>query len=240
MRNFPRQRLTYKEKTKDDFKWAREVIDNLLLNYAMDRDVVNAYQSEYDRKLSNYQLFNNQLNQKDFERECNPLGLEVGHFKDEIQPYNKTYNKIQVLLGEELRRPFNYNVVLTNPDGVKSKLAMRDSLFRNYVHAKIQEVLTSLNINPEESLFDEASLVDPQDVDKYMSTHFLDAKEILGSKILLYLDRKLSLKDMKNDAFKHGLISGEELVYVGKRNGEPYVEVLNPLGVFFHKSPEIK
>lgn len=54
------------------------MIDNLLLNYASMEGGVNTYQSEYNRKLANYQLYNNILNQKDFERECNPLGIEVG------------------------------------------------------------------------------------------------------------------------------------------------------------------
>ncbi len=34
------------------------------------------------------------------------------------------------------------------------------------------------------------------------------------------------------------MLSGYEFAYVGRVNDEPYVEVLNPLGVFYHKSPE--
>lgn len=240
MKNFPKQRLSYREKIKDDYQWCKDVMDNLLIDYAGDRTTINASEHDYDRKLSNYQLYNNLLNQKDFERECNPLGIEVGQFKDEIQPYNKTYNKVQVLLGEELRRPFNYRVVLTNPDGVKSKLAYRDDLLRNFVYSKIEEVLTSFNQQPEEPLFDPSTLMDPSTIESYMATSYLSAKEITASKILNYLTRKLSLKEKKNDAFKHGLISGEEFVYVGIEHDEPIVKPLNSLGVFFHKSQETK
>ena len=49
---------------------------------------------DYERMMSNYKLFNNIIDQKDLERECNPLGLEIGQFKDLVQPYNKTYNEI--------------------------------------------------------------------------------------------------------------------------------------------------
>lgn len=240
MKNFPKQRLSYREKIKDDYQWCKDVMDNLLLDYAGDMSIINAYQSDYDRKLSNYQLYNNFLNQKDFERECNPLGIEVGQFKDEIQPYNKTYNKIQVLLGEELRRPFNHKVVLVNPDGIKSKLLHRDDLLRNFVYSKIQGVLEEFQLAPEEPLFDPSTLIDPSELESYMATKYLPSKEITGAKILAYLTKKLSLKDLKNDAFKHGLISGEEFVYIGKQNDEPVVEILNPLGVFYHKSPETK
>lgn len=240
MKNFPKQRLSHHDKIKDDYKWCKNVIDNLLIDYAGDRTVVNAYNTDYERKLSNYQLYNNLLNQRDFERECNPLGIEVGQFKDEIQPYNKTYNKIQVLLGEELRRPFNFKAVLTNPDGIKSKLAHRDDLLRNYVYSQIQQVLEELGQAPEEPLYDPATLIDPSEIDRYMSSNFLAAKEITANKILNYLIKKLSLKDVKNDTFKHGLISGEELVYVGIERDEPVANLLNPLGVFYHKSPETK
>lgn len=240
MKNFPKQRLSFKEKTKDDYQWCKDVVDSLLLNAPGDLEYDSSGFSSYEKKLSNYQLYNNILNQRDFEKECNPMGLEVGQFRDEIQPYNKTYNKIQVLLGEELRRPFNYKVVLTNPDGIKSKLAHKDDMLRNYIYSVIQQTLEEFQLSPEEPLFDPSTLIDPSELDSYMSTSYLSSKEILASKLLQYLTRSLSLKDLKNDAFKHGLISGEEIIYVGKFNNEPHVEVLNSLGVFYHKSPETK
>lgn len=236
MRNFPKQRVPYTTKIKDDYSWAKQCIDALLINYSNSNDSLF---SDYERKLSNYQLFNNQLNQKDFERECNPLGIEVGQFRDEIQPYNKTYNKIQVLLGEELTRPFNYKVVLTDPEGVKSKLAHRDQLLREYVTSKIQEVLQQLQASSSEQI-DPSTVMDPSKIDSYMSTSYLSSREILASKLLKYLYKELDIPHIKNDAYKHGLISGEEIVRVYKRFDVPYVEVLNSLGVIYDKSAETK
>lgn len=240
MKNFPKQKLSYREKVADDYKWCKDVMDSLLIDYSGDWSTSSHTQLDYQRKLSNYQLYNNVLNQRDFEKECNPLGLEVGQFKDEIQPYNKTYNKIQVLLGEELRRPFNFRAVLVNPDGIKSKLAHRDDLLRNYVYSHIQAVLDEFNQTPEEPLFDPSTLIDPQELENYMSTKYLSAKEILANKILNYLIKALHIKDLKNDAFKHGLISGEEFAYVGISHNSPTVQLVNPLGIFYHKSPEVK
>lgn len=236
MRNFPKQRVPYTTKIKDDYSWAKQCIDALLINYSNSNDSLF---SDYERKLSNYQLFNNQLNQKDFERECNPLGIEVGQFRDEIQPYNKTYNKIQVLLGEELTRPFNYKVILTDPEGVKSKLAYRDQLLREYVTSKIQEVLQQLQISSQDQV-DPSTVMDPSKIDSYMSTSYLSSREILASKLLKYLYKELDIPHIKNDAYKHGLISGEEIVRVYKRFDVPYVEVLNSLGVIYDKSAETK
>lgn len=242
MLNFPKQRLPYSKKSATDFAWAKRVMETLLQFSPQQRNIANDYTSEYGRKLSNYRLYNNQLDQKDFERECNPLGLEVGQFQDAIQPYNKTYNKIQVLLGDELKRPFNFRAVLVNADGIRSKLEKRDSMIRNYVYAKMQETLQSINTLYSPELLDELGeeILTPEQIKQYVKYNYRERREILSENILNYLLKRLHIKDKKNDAFKHGLISGEEVVYIGTNNGEPYLEVINPLGVFYHKSPETK
>jgi len=235
MKNFTKQRISEREKYKDDMQWAKDTLDSLLT------DAINTEDSsrEYTRKLSNYQLYNNILNQADFERECNPFGLEVGQFKDEIQPYNKTYNKIQVLLSKEARAPFDYRVILTNNDGIKSKLDMQNEMMFNSLLQKIEQTMAQMGLQFE-SQVDTTKLIDPRQVAEVKNLSFLSKKEVTGNRLLKYLVQYESLKDKKNDAFKHGLIAGEEFAYVGSENGLPKITVLNPLGVFFHKSPEQK
>lgn len=191
--------------------------------------------------LSNYQLFNNQLNQKDYERECEPFGLEVGQYKDEVQPYNKTYNKIQKLLGDELIRPLNYKAVLTSPEGIKSKLAYRDNLLRQYVLSKMQATIQVVNPSFDQELIDNSlPIMEPQEIDRYMSTTYQESREIKANKLLKHFFKAYSIPELKNDAYKHALISGLEVVHIGIRNNEPSIEVINPLGFFYHKSPETK
>lgn len=244
MKNYPKQRLSYKEKMKDEAAWAKDTIDALLIQDVSDRTTVvnERYSSDYERMLSNYQLFNNQLNQKDYERECEPYGLEVGQYKDEIQPYNKTYNKIQVLLGEELRRPLNHKAVLIDPDGIRSKLSFHDGLLKQYVMSEMQTAIQEVMPYFEPELIDTVSsqVMNPEDIDRYMKLNYSEAREIKANKLLNYLNRHLLLPEYKNDAYKHGLISGTEVLYVGVHNNEPSVEVINPLGFFYHKSPETK
>ena len=242
MKTFPKQRLPYSEKVKNDYQWAKDVMDHLLMNFTFDSTVVNAYHTDYHRKLSNYQLYNNQINQKDFERECNPLGLEIGQYADEIQPYNKTYNKIQVLLGDEARRPFNFRTILTNSEAIKTKLAHRDTLIRKFVEDQINRTIQALSqmYSKEELQQETEKIMDPKEVERYMKTSYLDGREQLASKMLRYLLRTLDITDKRNDAFKHALISGEEVVYVGTFNNEPVLEIVNPLGFFCHKSGETK
>lgn len=68
----------------------------------------------------------------------------------------------------------------------------------------------------------------------------MDNLEIAGAKVMKYLFKVLNIKDKKNDAYKHALISGDEIIWVGVKNGEPALEIVNPLNAFYHKSPETK
>ena len=237
MKNFPRQRLSLKEKEKDDYKWARDTADSLIaVSYSS-----TGKRSDFDRMVSNYKLFNNELDQIDFERECEPMGLEVGQFQDEIQPYNKTYNKIQVLLRDEYSRPFNYKAVLVNADGIKSKLAHQDYLLRQFVSSQIQSTIQNVLPNFDPQLIETSGQVmDPTEIRRYMNTTYLESREILANKILRLFEKSLSIPELKNDAFKHALLSGYEHVYVGTNGDHPTIDVLNPLGVFYHKSAETK
>lgn len=145
-------------------------------------------------------------------------------------------------MGEEFRRPFNYKAVLINSEGVKSKLAERDMMIRDYVMNSIQKVIQSVspNFSPELVEKESSQIMDPTQISKWMNTSYLESREILASKILEYLTKKQSLREKKNDGFKHGLLAGEEFLYVGIENNEPIIKVLNPLGVFYHKSSDTK
>lgn len=253
---FPKQRITYAKKVADDNQWCKDMMDFLLMNAntTTGQDLRNERTldqwNEYDRMLSNYQLYNNYINQADFERECNPLGIEVGQWKDSIQPYNKTYNKIQVLLGEELKRPFNFRAVLTNSEGIQSKMNVRNELLREFVVAQVeaeaQKVQSKFDPNADPKETEQAiaekmkEVMPPETIEKYMRTTYREAREILANKILQYLIKKENIMEKKNDAFKHSLIAGKEITWVGIENGTPVLTNINNLGAFHHKSPDVK
>jgi hypothetical protein len=255
---FPKQRESYSKKSANDFKWAKNVMDSLEDHHTSQATSVyntDGYteKSNYERKLSNYRLFNNILDQKDFARECNPFGLSEDLFKDSIQAYNKIPNKINVLLSEEARRPFNYKAVLVNDDGIKSKQVELTNAMRSKFEQGIELVIELLreqlaasnpNQDPEQAqqLIDEAinEMIDPDDLERFKSTTFLSQKEIAANQILTYLTKALDTRSKMNDGFKHALLTGEEYVWVGPRAGNPTVDVLNTLGEFHYKSPDVK
>lgn len=276
---FPKQRLSYKQKSENDFEKVKQFVNSIVRYHEEDFCLTCGDKDEKDKggidsknwqhrrlknMLSNYRLYNNQLDQSDFQEYCDSLGIkkEIGAISHDIKPYNKTYNKINVLLGEESKRPDNQRVVLVNAEGIKSKLEIKNKLYREFINSITQQEILKVKqqfpeieaqaFNSQEeyqkALEQQAQEVqqqvdqalDPEQIEKYVSTSYLDAKEIMVGDLLNYLYYKENLKEKKNDGFKHGLISGEEHVWVGIVNGEPKVEVLNPLKMFFHKSPEVK
>lgn len=262
------QRVSESKKLANDKEWAKRMID-----FICQQHLINAYHetrtsdntvnvlNDYARMLSNYQLYNNIVNQKDFERECNPLDLKVGQFKEEIYPYNKTYNKIQVLLGEELKRPFDYTVVTISEEGIRQKLVEKDEAIRDYLEQAVNSIVETYNqqmqASTDPNLSEEQKaqaqekaqqemqakidrIVSPDYIERALSTTSSQKREITWSKILRYLSTVQNILDKKNDGFKHGLIAGIEGAWTGIEGGEPVVKILNPLGLIYDKSPDTK
>ena len=256
--SYPKQRLSYKEKSKDDFKWAKDTIDALLSNHPY-FDYASLFDNRPDksqltlqeRMLINYDLFNNVIDQRVYERDCNLLGLNVNVDKDELKPYNKIPNKIQALLGDEYTRPFTFKAVLINSNGISFKNMERTQKLQERLNERINEYISSLQaqyfqqgMDPKqaEKAVQEAlqRLTDPEEYEDLSQKKFSSSSERLASRILNWLRLEYKIKGLMKDAFKHGLISAHEIVYIGEKGGEPYISVVNPVGFFYHKSPDVK
>ena len=77
----------------------------------------------------------------------------------------------------------------------------------------------------------------PDEVKKYMMRKYQDPAEVLSSQLLEYLISKLNVKDKFETAFKHGLLVGKEIAYVGIFNNEPTVWIINPVDFNYDRSP---
>lgn len=267
----PLQRLSYKQKMENKCEWGKSCVNALAtaahINYYNanpDKDNTK-FASEYDRMLANYRLYNNQIDQADFERECDPLGLTPIEFRDVIQPYNKVYNKINTLVGEEWKRPFSYMSLLINEEASNQFTREKDRLVEEYLFGQLQSEIERIRMEeelkmetPDTEGMSEAEIeqvrqqrdkdiqdkidkvLSPEQIQEYMTTKWRPAAEIAADKILRIVERTLNIKKQKNDGFKHLNISGVEAVWVGELNGNPHVELLNSLKLFYHKSPEVE
>jgi hypothetical protein len=109
---FPAQQLSDKKKGKE---WRKKHLDwatsKTFFNYSPVR------KSEHHKKI-NYDLLNGKLHMDDLMLIINPDNIEAGYIPDKIQHYPIMNSKLEVLKGEELKRVFDYRVVVTNPNAI--------------------------------------------------------------------------------------------------------------------------
>lgn len=231
--------LSEVEKYANDKKLAKEYMDEIIPKFSQ------SWIRDYDNLLSNYRLYNNDISKEDFERVCNPLGIDVGQYREEVLPYNKTYQKIDVLLGEEYKRGLNYSLALLNPKALEQKDKELRQLYMQYIQEIVDRELqinqAQLEGKTEEEIqqIREEALASktPEDIE---AMTFLSQLEILGNNIMNYGIHHQSVRDKKNDGFKHALLSDNEVVYVGVHRGEPRIELLNSILCFYEKDAETR
>lgn len=236
-----RYRCSEKKKYANDCELAKEIANELIPNFTQNRDWIE----DHDSMLSNYRLYNNDISQEDFEMICNPLGIDVGQYDEEVLPYNKTYTKIDVLLGEEFKRNTNFIVALMNAKAIEEKDEELRAAYMQYIEAVVEKAGAIADMIAQGASEEEIQEVVEQEIqartpEELESMTFLSELEILGNHILRYGLYKQEVKSLKNDGFKHALLSDKEFAYVGVFKGEPCIRLLNPLNIFYSKSPDIK
>ena len=232
--DLPRQRLSRSQKGK---KWGKTCIDELEkitygdINY-------NGRSSRYKKQI-NYDLFNGRLDQNDFQYILNPFGFNESEFPATMQHYDIISPKIQLLMGEEIKRPFNFKVVSHDPDAIsqleeKKKEMLMDYLYTILVPAEDQAQQAQAQQELEANDPDAAAMAKPKtpaQIEKYINYDYQDIREITAQNILEYLTRKDDLELKFNAGFKDALISGEEIYWVGEVSGNPTVRLCNPLDI---------
>lgn len=258
----PNQRLTRKQKDAGDKRWFKDQIDTLD-RVSFSKGGVFGFSetgsgiSEYRRMKVNYDLFNNIINKTDFESICYPFGKEVGELPADFTNKDIISGKIKALLGMEMRRPFSWKVVATNEEATTRREEEESQRLRDFVvssimnpirmdiERKYMEETKGRELNPDEQaqlqaqIQQELQTMTPPEVKKYMERDHQDPAEVLSHQILEYLIQRQDIKMKFNKAWKHGLISGREIFWVGIVNGEPVMKVINPIRFDYDKSPDL-
>lgn len=222
--DIPRQRLPKSQKTKN---WGKSVIDELeKLSYT---DSYNGRSSRYKKQV-NYDLFNGIFNIEDFEYVVNPYGFKENEFPASLQHYDIISPKINLLLGEEVRRPFNFRAVSVNEDAISEveneKKKLITDTYLDYIKALAE------GQDPKEA---ENKI---NNLEKYLKYSFSDMRERTSNQILNYLIREQSLEYKFNQGFKDALIAGEEIYWTGIISGEPVCRLVNPLDITIISDPD--
>ena len=130
LEELPKQKIAKSKKGK---KWGKACIDELEKVTYSDMSY-NGRSSRY-RKQINYDLYNGQLDQKDFEYVVNPYGFSKNEFPANLQHYDIISPKLQLLMGEEIKRPFNFRVVSHDPESVSKMEEVKKEMMMDFLYS---------------------------------------------------------------------------------------------------------
>lgn len=258
-----KKRLTRDEKNAHQKRWFKDELDNLdrisfsngsYFEFTSDGGNTG---SEFRKMKINYDLFNNIINKRDFEHVCAPFGAEVGELPADFTNKDIISGKVKALIGMEMKRPFSWKVIATNEEATTRREQAEFGKHKDFVVNSIMEPIRTeiqqkyvqqqqgRELSPDEArkiqeqVAQELKAMTPPEVKKYMKREHQDPAEALSHQILEYLMQKEDIKMKFNKAWKHGLISGREIFWVGVVNGEPVLRVVNPIKFDYDKSPEL-
>ncbi len=175
-----------------------------------------------------YDLYNSIYSEKDLKYVTNPFKQQDG-FPAMAQDYNIIKPKIDLLLGEETKRPFNFRVVHTSDIATSEIQDKAKQMIVDYIQATIMSKLGPEEQARYQEALQSGEIMTPEQIQKYISKDYKDIAEITAYHSLNYLKNKLNITHEFFKGWKDALIGGEEIYYVGIVNGEPCLQRINPI-----------
>lgn len=217
----PPQKLSETRKTK---KWCQDNLlywENVLLNDESSARKLNMYRNEA-------LYFRGEMSREEIARICNPHNIPDFTIPPGFRNYPICEPRIQTLLGEEIKRLFNYKVFVTNRDAVSDKEEKKKDLFMQFVAEQIQA----------EAVDEESMQKDMEKLQEYLAYDFQDLREKTASELLRHYTNYLDLKIKFSKIWLDYLLYGEMIINNDCINGKPYAEREDPKNIFWNGSEQ--
>lgn len=231
---FPRQKLPLSKKGK---KWQEDCV-----NYIIGEGNVTSggnSTSYYGELQTYYNLYNSIFDEKDFKSITNPFKVEDG-FPATPHDFNIIRPKVDLLIGEETKRPLNFRVIRTSQEATSEMQEKEKQMILQYIEAAITARMSPEEAQQFQEQLQSGEIMPPEQIAKYMDKDYKDIVENTAYHSLTYLREKLDLDNEFIKGWKDGLISGREIYYVGVLNAEPYAERVNPICFSYDRSPDLE
>lgn len=213
-KNRPPQKIPFAKKTK---KWR---IDNVDFGEKFSFYNNEETRSDLKRKIRNFNLYNGITDIEDMVNVVNPHSIEADFIPNSIPHVPILVPKIDLLVGEEIKRRFDFKVITTNQDAISQK----EEEVKGYLNEQLTQLVKS-------KYKDEELQKKLEELNSFIRLSWSDAREKLASTILKHYWEALDMKSIFSEGFKHALIVGEETYQIETLHGEPTLTLLNPLKV---------
>ena len=231
---FPQQKLPLSKKNED---WQHSCV-----NYIIgEGNIVSGgrQNTQFGELQTYYNLYNSIFDEKDFKRITNPFKVDDG-FPATPQDFNIIRPKIDLLIGEETKRPMNFRVVRTSQEAASDLMDKEKNMLIQYMMSAIMAKMDPEQQQQFQQQLQNGEIMPPEQIAKYMDSTYKDVVENTAYHALSYLREKLNLDNEFIKGWKDALISGNEVYYIGVQNDEPYMERVNPLYFSYDKSPDLE
>lgn len=231
---FPQQKLSLKKKNE---KWQHDCV-----NYIIgEGNIVSGGQTftRYGELQTYYDLYNSIFDEKDFKKITNPFKVTDG-FPATPQDFNIIRPKIDLLIGEETKRPLNFRVVRTSQEATSELMETQKQMLMQYMESAIMANMSEEEAAQFQQQLQNGEIMPPEQIAKYMDKEYKDVIENTAYHTLTYLREKLNLDNEFIKGWKDALIAGHEVYYVGVMNAEPFMERVNPMYFSYDKSPDLE
>ena len=218
--NLPPHQLSFNKKNKE---WRKKFVDwadskTFSTNSLVRKSVMH--------KKINYDLLRGVLHRTDMELVLNPNHLKTGFIPDKIPHYPIMNSKLNVLIGEESKRVFDFRVVVTNPNSISDI----ENTKRDAITQRLQELVADQSQSEEE--FNQKL----EQMGDYFTYEYQDMREVRANCLLNHYIKELNISLEFNKGFKDALTVAEEIYQCDIRGGEPTFEKVNPLKIRVYKS----
>ena len=218
--NLPPHQLPFKRKNKE---WRKKFVDwadskTFSTNSLVRKSVMH--------KKINYDLLRGVLHMSDLELILNPDHLKAGFIPDRITHYPIMNSKLNVLIGEESKRVFDFRVVITNPNSISEI----ENNKRDAIRERLQQLLS------DDSLSEDDFNQKLEQMNDFFTYEYQDMREVRANCLLNHYMKELNIPLEFNKGFRDATTVAEEIYQCDIRGGEPTFEKVNPLKIRIYKS----
>ena len=231
---FPQQKLPL---SKKDDQWQHDCV-----NYIIgEGNIVSGgmTKTRFGELQTYYNLYNSIFDEKDFKKITNPFKVDDG-FPATPQDFNIIRPKVDLLIGEETKRPMNFRVVRTSQEAASELMDKEKQMLMQYIQATIMSRMGPEEQQKYQQQLESGEVMPPEQIAKYMDKEYKDVVENTAYHTLAYLREKLTFDNEFIKGWKDALIGGIEVYYVGILNSEPYIERVNPIYFSYDRSPDLE
>lgn len=234
----PRQKIPESQK---DQEWKEDTVDAIVANSRFGESTRVAG-SGLMRKW--YKVYNGQIDDEDYTHVTDPYDNKRSNFPAKIQHYPIITPSINLLKGEKRNRPFNYSVVVENPDvSTKKTKEIREEI-KSALKQEFVDELNRQGVNTgslSQARQRQDANQEGQSLREFvegLEDNYRDERAQLGQKSLNYIENKLEVQDKFTRGFFHFLVGGLTVSEKGVKGGELFYDTLNPINVDYSRSPD--